>query len=140
VDVFLLRAGDQAETQIHDPNPTQFPQVGLFWTIEVSGHSTKVDLDKGRAILQAIDVPILDWGNGQNFIVRRRARPDTEVGVVESNLERHTHEQADIRNTDSVFGGFERQFVRNKAQVEWTTTVGNGAYFSQEETQANQRR
>jgi hypothetical protein len=34
-------------------------------------------------------------------------------------------EQVDIRNTHTVFGGFEGHFIRNKAQMEWTGTVGD---------------
>jgi hypothetical protein len=30
-----------------------------------------------------------------------------------------------IRNTDPTYGGFAGEFIRNTAQMEWTTTVGD---------------
>ena len=159
MDVFQLRVGDQTETQVHDLNPTQFPQVGLFWTIQVPDHSVNVELDKGKAILQAIHVPIFDWGNGQNSLFG--GGPDPIPGSVSCRvIWSGMKEQVDIHNTDHVFGGFEGHFIRNKAQMEWTATVGdykfvsdpletssssfaeigserNGSFFSEEGTQTN---
>jgi hypothetical protein len=43
VDVYQLRAGDQTPTQIHNFNPSTFPPVGLFWTIELPEDSVEVD-------------------------------------------------------------------------------------------------
>jgi len=39
-------------------------------------------------------------------------------------------EVVDIRNDDPVFGGFEGHFIRNKAQMEWTATVGDYKFVS----------
>jgi hypothetical protein len=159
VDVYQLRAGDQTETQIHDLNPTQFPPVGLFWTLEVPDHSVKVELDKGKAILQAVHLPILDYGTLQNALFGGGPAPipgSVSVRVIWRGMQ----EVVDIRNTDPVFGGFEGHFIRNEAQMEWTATVGdyrfvsdplktssssfaeigserNGSFFSEEGTQTN---
>ncbi len=39
-------------------------------------------------------------------------------------------ERVDVRNTDPVFGGFTGQFIRNKAQMEWTAAVGDYRFVS----------
>ena len=75
MEVYQLRAGDQAETQIHALNPTQFPPVGLFWTIEVPEQSVQVELEKGNASLQALDVPILDYGTDTNALFGGGPKP-----------------------------------------------------------------
>jgi len=129
VDVYQLRAGNQTETQIHDLNPTQFPPVGLFWTLEVPDHCVKVELDKGRAILQAVDVPIFDYGDIPNALFGGGPDPipgSVSFRVVWSGID----QEADIRNTDPVYGGFEGHFIRNKAQMEWTATVGHYRFVS----------
>jgi hypothetical protein len=129
VDVFQLRAGDQTETQIHDLNPTQFPQVGLFWTTQVPDHSVKVELDKGKAILQAINVPIFDYGNGGNSLFGGGPDPipgSVSFRVIWSGMQ----EVIDVRNSSPVYGGFEGHFIRNKAQMEWTAIVGDYKFVS----------
>jgi hypothetical protein len=129
VDVFQLRAGDQTETQIHDMNPTQFPAVGLFWTIELPEYSVEVQLEKGKASLEAFHVPIFDYSNITNALFGGGPKPvsgSVSFRVVWSGMQ----EQVDIHNTDPVFGGFEGQFVRNKAQMEWTAVVGDYTFAS----------
>ena len=39
-------------------------------------------------------------------------------------------EPVEVRNTDPVFGGFAGQFIRNKAQMEWTAIVGDYRFVS----------
>src|SRR4029077_17402575 len=39
-------------------------------------------------------------------------------------------QRVNIRNTDPVFGGFAGEFIRNKAQMEWTATVGDYTFVS----------
>jgi hypothetical protein len=128
VDVYQLRAGDQAETQIHDLNPTQFPPVDLFWTLEVSKHSVEIDLEKGRASLQAFQVPNFDYTTIPNASFGGGPKPVpgwVSVRVVWSGMQ----ERVDVRNTNSV-GGFAGQFIRNKAQMEWTAAVGDYRFVS----------
>ena len=129
MEVYQLRAGDQTDTQIHEINPTQFPPVGLFWTIEVPEHSVQVELEKGNASLQAFDVPIIDYGTGPNALFGGgpKAIPGSvSFRVVWSGMQ----ERVDVRNTDPVFGGFTGQFIRNKAQMEWTAVVGDYRFVS----------
>lgn len=49
--------------QIHDLNPGIKPD-GLFWTIAMPEDSIEVNFGKGRASLEARNVPIEDYGTG----------------------------------------------------------------------------
>jgi hypothetical protein len=130
VDVYQLRAGDQTETQIHDLNPSTFPPVGLFWTIELPEEdSVRVQFEDGRASLQAADVPILDYGDILNALFGGGPPPvpgSVSFKVVWSGV----GQRVKIRNTDPVYGGFAGEFIRNTAQMEWTATVGDFTFVS----------
>jgi hypothetical protein len=129
VDVYQLRVGDQTETQIHDLNPSTFPPVGLFWTIEVPDDSVEVRLGKGSATLQASDVPIFDYGTSINALFGGGPAPvagSVSFTVVWSGV----NQRVNIRNADPEFGGFAGEFIRNKAQMEWTATVGDLTFVS----------
>ncbi len=73
--------------QIHDLNPTVFPPVGLFWTLEIAsddsheeegndqqtgewhnGAGVEVDLEEGSALMKASNVPIFDYGDINNAL------------------------------------------------------------------------
>ena len=130
MDVYQLRAGDQTETQIHDLNPSAFPPVGLFWTIELPEEdSVRVQFEDGRASLQAADVPILDYGDILNALFGGGPPPvpgSVSFKVVWSGV----GQRVKIRNTDPVYGGFAGEFIRNRAQMEWTATVGDFTFVS----------
>ena len=129
MDVYRLRAGDKTPTQIHDLNPSQFPPLGLFWTIELPADSVKIQFAQGGASLQAADVPILDYGNTPNALFGGGPPPipgSVSFRVVWSGVLRRLH----IRNTNPVYGGFEGLFIRNTAQMEWTATVGDLKFVS----------
>jgi hypothetical protein len=69
VDVYQPSVGgDQTPTQIHDFNPSTFPPVGLFWTVDLPDDSVEVQLGKGSATLQASDVPVFDYGTLSNAL------------------------------------------------------------------------
>ena len=68
MDVFQPRAGSEAFDQIHDLNPSTFPPLGLFWTLQIPDGSVQVELGKGSATLQASDVPIFDYGDIPNAL------------------------------------------------------------------------
>ena len=115
--------------QIHDLNPSCFPPVGLFWTIEVPGGAIDVDLGRGRAVMQASNVPLLDYGHLQNALFGGGSSPvqgSVSFRVVWSGA----NQRVNIKNNDPVFGGFGGQFVRNSAQMEWTATVGDYVFVS----------
>jgi hypothetical protein len=136
VDVYLPGPGDQ----IHDLNPTAFPPVGLFWTIEIPdddsgnqddqgaggrfGGGVKVEFGSGSASLRVSNAPILDYGAIPNALFGGGPPPipgTVSFKVVWSGV----NQRVNIRNTDPVYGGFEGEFIRNTAQMEWTAQVGN---------------
>jgi hypothetical protein len=144
VDVYLPGQGG---AQIHDLNPTTFPPVGLFWTIQISGEDSShngqneqgqhgdgedgvdVHLGTGSALLQASNVPILDYGTIGNALFG--GGPAPVPGVVSFKVDWHgVHQRLNIRNTDPVFGGYAGEFVRNAAQMQWTAKVGDFVFES----------
>ena len=106
---------------LHDLNPGILPS-GLFWTIEIPEESIQVSLGKGRASMEADDVPILD-----DIYVDGQPTPGfVSFTVVWSGA----NERLNIRNDDPVYGGFTGTFIRNTAQMEWTATVGDFTFVS----------
>ena len=130
MDVFQLRAGDPTPTQIHDLNPSTFPPVGLFWTIQLPDDSVEIQPGKGSASLQASDVPILDYGNVLNALFNGHNPPPVPGTVSFRVVWSGVNQRVNIRNTDPTFGGFAGEFVRNTAQMEWTATVGDLTFVS----------
>jgi len=130
VDVFQPREGGQTFDQIHELNPSTFPPLGLFWTIQVpDGSLLDFVLGQGRATLQASDVPIFDYVTGENALFG--GGPPAVPGTVSFKVVwSGVKERVNIRNTDPVYGGFAGQFVRNSAQMEWTATVGDLSFAS----------
>jgi hypothetical protein len=125
VDVYLPGPG----SQIHDLNPTAFPPVGLFWTVEIPESGVVVELGAGNASLQAMNVAILDYGYIGNALFGGGPMPipgTVSFKVVWSGV----NQRVNIRNTDPVYGGFAGEFVRNSAQMEWTATVGDLSFVS----------
>jgi hypothetical protein len=126
VDVYLPGPGGE---QIHDLNPTTFPPVGLFWTLEVPKDSVDVQLGKGSATLQASDVPIFDYGNISNALFG--GGPEPVPGSVSFNVVwSGVNQRVNIRKPDPEFGAFAGEFIRNTAQMEWTATVGDFTFVS----------
>jgi hypothetical protein len=110
--------------QIHDLNPTAFPQVGLFWTIEIPISGVEVKFEEGYARMEARHVPIFDYGTGGNALFAGGPAPVqgwVSFKVVWSGSEKRVR----IRNTDPIYGGFEGEFIRNSAQMEWRGIVGD---------------
>jgi hypothetical protein len=130
VDVYQLRASDQMLTQIDDLNPSTFPPLGLFWTIELPEDSVEVEFGKGRAFLRGFDVSVFDYGTLTNALFGPVPSPlprgSVSFTVVWSGVGQRVH----IRNTDPLYGGFAGEFIRNEAQMEWTATVGDYTFVS----------
>jgi hypothetical protein len=130
VDVYQLRAGDQTTTQIHDLNPSTFPPVGLFWTIELPEDSVEVEFERGKASLRGFDVPIFDYGTLVNGLFGPPPSPLPTGKVSFKVVWGGFGQRVNIRNTDPVYGGFAGEFIRNTAQMEWTATVGDYRFVS----------
>jgi hypothetical protein len=79
--------------------------------------------------MKANDVPIHDYGNFENAL--SGGGPPATPGSVSFKVTwSGVNERLNIRNTDPVYGGFEGEFVRNAAQMEWTATVGDLVFDS----------
>jgi hypothetical protein len=130
VDVYQLRAGDQTPPQIHDLNPSTFPPLGLFWTIELPEDSVEVEFGKGRASLRGFDVPVFDYGTVINAVFGPPPSPLPTGTVSFKVVWSGPGQRVNIRNTDPTYGGFSGEFIRNKAQMEWTATVGEYTFVS----------
>jgi hypothetical protein len=101
VDVFLPGPG----AQIHDLNPSLFPPVHLFWTIEIPRDAVEVDFEEGKASMELFNIPILDYGDIPNALFGGGAAPipgSVSANVVWSG----NNQKTKIRNTDPVYGGF----------------------------------
>ncbi|MCU1274640.1 MAG: hypothetical protein JWO48_2071 [Bryobacterales bacterium] len=142
MDVYL----SGPDNQIHDLNPSAFPPVGLFWTIEISeddseeqegdnhqtgerGSGVEVEFGSGSASMRVSNAPILDYGTIQNALFG--GGPPPVPGAVSFKVVwSGGGQKVNIRNTDPVFGGFEGEFIRETAQMEWTARVGNYTFAS----------
>ena len=129
MDVYTLRVGG---TQIHDLNPSTFPPVGLFWTLEVPDDSVDVQLGRGSATLQASDVPVFDYGNLNNALLGPPPSPLPTGTVSFKVVWSGVNQRVNIRNKADPEdgGGFAGEFIRNNAQMEWTATVGDLTFVS----------
>ena len=126
MDVYLPGPGEQ----IHDLNPSVFPPVGLFWTIEIPLTGIDVQLETGHASMEARNIPILDYSTVTNALFAGGPSPvpgSVSIRVVWSGID----ETVTIRNTDPIYGGFEGKFIRNSAQMEWTARAGDFSFASE---------
>jgi hypothetical protein len=124
VDVYEPGPG----AQLHDLNPSDYHPTGLFWTIEIPESGIQVHLGKGYALMEAINVPIFDYGNIGNALFGGAPRTPGTVSfrVIWSGVK----ERVNIRNTDPIFGGFAGEFIRNTAQIEWTAITDDYTFVS----------
>ena len=114
---------------IHDLNPSSYPPTGLFWTEQIPLSGVAVDLDTGSATMAARNAPIIDYGSIGNALFG--GGPTPVPGSVSFRVEwSGVNERVKIRNTDSVYGGFAGEFVRNSARMEWTARVGDLSFVS----------
>lgn len=111
-------------------NPSTFPPLGLFWTVELPEDSVKVEFGKGEASLRGFDVPVFDYGTLLNALFGPPPSPLPTGTVSFKVVWSGPGQSVNIRNTDPVYGGFAGEFIRNKAQMEWTATVGDYSFVS----------
>lgn len=90
-----------------------------------------MNLGKGFASIEAFNVPIFDYGTGQNSLFPPPNPPPAIPGTVSFKVVwSGVGERVNIKNTDPMNGGFAGEFVRNSAQMEWTGTVGDLTFVS----------
>jgi hypothetical protein len=118
VDVYVPGPG----AQLDDMNPSLSPPFGLFWTIAIPPGGISFNLSAGRASMVADDVPIYDYADFASALSGSSGVKGTvSFKVAWSGVT----ERLDIRNDDSVYGGFEGSFILNSAQMEWSAKVGD---------------
>ena len=114
MDVYQLRAGSQTPTQIHDFNPSTFPPLGLFWTVQLPEDSVEIQLGKGSATLQGSDVPVFDYGTLVNALFGPPPSPLPTGTVSFTVVWSGVGQRVNIRNTDPTYGGFAGEFIRTQ--------------------------
>jgi hypothetical protein len=127
VDVFLPGSGG---AQVHDLNPTQFPPVGLFWTVPIPVNGVEVDLANGNAAMRATKVPIYDYGTLQNALLMGSNPPPIPGWVSFKVVWRGGTVSIPIHNTDPTKGIFAGKLADCMAQMEWTAEVGDFSFQS----------
>jgi len=122
VDVFLPGSGG---TQLHDLNPTQFPPVGLFWTVPLPANGVEVDLANGTASMRASKVPIYDYSTLQNALFMGNNPPPTPGWVSFKVIWRGGIASVPVSSTDPAKGIFSGTFAQCMAQMEWQAQAGD---------------
>jgi len=98
--------------------------------VELPDDSVHVDFAKGTASLEAFDVPVFDYGTLSNALFGPVPSPLPRGSVSFKVVWSGGGQPVNVRNTDPVYGGFAGQFIRNKAQMEWTARVGHYTFVS----------
>jgi hypothetical protein len=111
--------------QVDDLNPgiTPFPS-GLFWTTRLPADSVFANPGAGTAVMEAHNIPVQDFGDFNNALSGNSGTPATVSFKVQwSGVDERV-------NVDNVPQGFAGEFVRNKAQMEWSAIVGDYSFVS----------
>jgi hypothetical protein len=127
VDVYLPGSGG---AQLHDLNPTQFPPVGLVWTVPLPINGVAVNLANGNAMMQATRVPIFDYGSIPNALFTFNKPPPIPGWVSFKVVWKGGGASIPINSTDPTKGIFSGTFAQTSAQMEWTAAVGDYTFQS----------
>ena len=127
MDVFLPGAGG---AQVHEFNPTQFPPVGLFWTVPIPASGAQVDPTSGNASMRATKVPIFDWTTIQNALFMGNNPPPIPDWISFHVVWKGTGPSSDINSTDPTKGIFAGTFIQATAQMEWSAAAGDFTFES----------
>ena len=125
--MFLPGSGD---TQIHDLNPTQFPPVGLFWTVPLADDAVMVDLANGTARMVATRVPIFDYGTLHNALFTGSNPPPVPGWVSFEVVWRDGLISLPVSSTDPAKGIFSGTFAQCNATMKWQAAVGDFVFAS----------
>ena len=116
--------------QIHDLNPSQFPPVGLFWTVPIPAGGVQVDLDNGNALMRALKVPIFDYGTLQNATSIGSNPPPVPGWVSFKVVWTGGVASMPVNSTDPTKGIFSGTFAEASAQMEWQAAAGDFTFQS----------
>ena len=127
MDVYLPGTGG---AQVHEINPTQFPPVGLFWTVPIPVGGVEVDLANGTASMKAHKVPIYDYGTIQNAFFMGSNPPPIPGWISFKVVWRGGIAGMPVHSTDPTNGIFAGTLADCMAQMEWTAEVGDFSFQS----------
>jgi hypothetical protein len=127
MEVFLPGSGGE---QIHELNPSQFPPVGLFWTVPLPANSVTVDLAAGTASMTARKVPIYDYGTFANALFMGNNPPPVPGWVSFNVVWQGGTASVPVSSTDPTTGIFSGTFAQCMAQMEWQAQAGDFAFES----------
>ena len=116
--------------QIHELNPTQFPPVGLFWTVPLPASGVAVDLTNGTATMKAFKVPIYDYGAQQNALFMGSNPPPVPGWVSFKVVWQGGTASMLVNSIDPTTGIFSGAFASCTAQMEWQAQVGDYSFVS----------
>lgn len=106
-----------------NPGVNPYP-FGLFWTMALPDSSVRVNPGEGKAIYQATELQIQDFGD---FNTALSGAPGTPATVSFDVRWSGVDKRVNIKDPASGFGG---EFVRGRAQMSWSAVVGDNAYQS----------
>ena len=117
--------GSSSGPQLNDFNPGINPYpAGLFWTIPLHPQSVVANPGAGRAIYKAEDVQIEDYGDLNAAFSGAAGIPATVSFEVRwSGVDK----RVSLHDRDA---GFAAEFVRGKAQMQWSAVVGDYRFTS----------
>jgi hypothetical protein len=127
VEVFLPGSGG---AQIHEFNPSQFPPVGLFWTVPLPASGVEVDLTNGTATMKAVKVPIYDYGTLQNALSTGTNPPPIPGWISFKVVWQGGVTMMPVTSTDPTKGIFSGSFATCMAQMEWQAQAGDFSFES----------
>lgn len=110
--------------QIHELNPSQFPPVGLFWTVPIPAAGVEVDLGSGTASMRAQKVPVFDWTTLPNALFTGGSPPPVPGWVSFQVVWRGGTASGPVNGTDPTTGIFSGTFASCVAQMEWQAQAG----------------
>ena len=116
--------------QIHELNPTQFPPVGLFWTVPLLASGVAVDLTNGTATMKAVEVPVYDWTTIQNALFMGNNPPPVPGWVSFKVVWTGGVASMPVNSTDPTKGIFSGTFAEASAQMEWQAAAGDFTFQS----------
>ena len=116
--------------QIHELNPTQFPPVGLFWTVPLPASGVAVDLTNGTATMKAVKVPVYDWTTIQNALFMGNNPPPVPGWVSFKVIWQGGVTMMPVTSTDPTKGIFSGTFATCMAQMEWQAEAGDFTFQS----------
>jgi len=122
--------GSGGTQQLHDLNPTQFPPVGLFWTVPIPVSGVEVDLENGTALMKASWVPIYDYGTIENALLMGSNPPPTPGWITFKVIWRGATASVPVNSTDPTKGIFAGTLADCMAQMEWTAEAGDFSFQS----------